>query len=169
MPKKYIHERGRLTDSYADGHKYVFEARAVVYGEEDLVTGLASFLSEVGIIPIICASGGESGLLRQKILYIIPDAENIGIRIIEGADFVEINEEARKIDPDFFIGNSKGYRIARDMKKPLIRVGFPIHDRLGGARIIHVGYRSADSSSLIPSNTIIATRQESSPVGYTYM
>ena len=150
MPKKYIHERGRLTDSYADGHKYVFEARAVVYGEEDLVTGLASFLSEVGIIPIICASGVESGLLRQKILYIIPDAENIGIRIIEGADFVEINEEARKIDPDFFIGNSKGYRIARDMKKPLIRVGFPIHDRLGGARIIHVGYRRADSSSLIP-------------------
>jgi nitrogenase molybdenum-iron protein NifN len=169
VPEKYIQERGRLIDAYADGPKYVFEARAVVYGEEDLVIGLASFLSEVGIIPIICASGGESGLLRQKILDIIPDAENIGIRIIEGADFVEIGEEARKIDPDFFIGNSKGYKIAREMKKPLIRVGFPIHDRLGGARIIHVGYRGAQQLFDIISNTIIATRQDTSPVGYTYM
>ena len=169
VPEKYIQERGRLIDSYADGHKYVFEARAVVYGEEDLVIGLASFLSEIGIIPIICASGGESGLLRQKILDIIPDAEKIGIRIIEGADFVEIGEEAKKTDPDFFIGNSKGYRIARDMKKPLIRVGFPIHDRLGGARIIHVGYRGAQQLFDTISNTIIATSQEASPVGYTYM
>jgi len=169
VPEKYVHERGRLIDAYADGHKYVFEARAVVYGEEDLVTGLASFLSEVGIIPVICASGGESGRLREKILEIIPDAEKIGIRIIEGADFVEIGEEARIIDPDFFIGNSKGYGIARQMKKPLIRVGFPVHDRLGGARIIHVGYRGAQQLFDSISNTIIASKQEASPVGYTYM
>jgi len=55
------------------------------------------------------------------------------------------------------------------MKKPLIRVGFPIHDRLGGARIIHVGYRGAQQLFDIISNTIIATRQDTSPVGYTYM
>jgi len=55
------------------------------------------------------------------------------------------------------------------MKKPLIRVGFPIHDRLGGARIVHVGYRGAQQLFDTISNTIIATRQNTSPVGYTYM
>ena len=44
-------ERGRLIDSYVDAHKYVFGKRAVVYGEQDLVVGLASLLAEIGIVP----------------------------------------------------------------------------------------------------------------------
>ncbi|MEI8342920.1 MAG: nitrogenase component 1, partial [Verrucomicrobiota bacterium] len=47
-PVKYVKERGRLVDAMIDGHKYVFEKRAIVYGEEDLVVGIASFLSEIG-------------------------------------------------------------------------------------------------------------------------
>ena len=34
-----------------DGHKYLFGKRAVVYGEEDLVVGLASLLNEIGVVP----------------------------------------------------------------------------------------------------------------------
>nr|MBL0715108.1 nitrogenase [Desulfobacterales bacterium] len=71
--------------------------------------------------------------------------------------------------PDFLIGNSKGYKLARELKKPLIRVGFPIHDRLGGGRIVHVGYRGAQQLFDAISNTIIALKQDASPVGYTYM
>ena len=66
MPEKYVEERARLIDAYADGHKYVFEARAVVYGEEDLVIGMASFLSEIGVVPALCASGGKAVILRQS-------------------------------------------------------------------------------------------------------
>ncbi|GKT29224.1 nitrogenase, partial [Aduncisulcus paluster] len=47
MPARYERERGRLIDAYVDGHKYVFGKRAVVYGEEDLVTGLCAFLAEI--------------------------------------------------------------------------------------------------------------------------
>lgn len=169
IPEKHKDERGRLIDAYADGHKYVFESRAVVYGEEDLVVGMASFLSEVGIIPVLCASGGKSRLLKKKIYQKVPNAKSIGVNVLEGADFVEIEEAARELDPDFLIGNSKGYKLARKIKKPLIRVGFPIHDRLGGARTIHVGYKGAQQLFDIISNTIISARQDGSPVGYTYM
>ena len=168
-PEKHVKERNRLIDAYADGHKYVFEARAAIYGEEDLVVGLASFLSEVGIIPVLCASGGKSGHLKEKLGEVIPDLKNKEIRILDGADFMEIGEAAKKINPDFLLGNSKGYKLAREIKKPLIRVGFPIHDRLGGARIIHVGYRGAQQLFDTLSNTIIGLRQDDSSVGYTYM
>ena len=40
-PEKHAQERGRLIDAYVDGHKYIFNKRAVVYGEEDLVVGIA--------------------------------------------------------------------------------------------------------------------------------
>ena len=168
-PEKHIKERGRLIDAYADGHKYVFEARAVIYGEEDFVVGMASFLSEVGIIPVLCASGGKSGHLKKKLAEVIPDLKKKEIRIIDNADFMEIGEEAKKLAPDFLLGNSKGYKLAQELKKPLIRAGFPIHDRLGGARIIHVGYRGAQQLFDTISNTIIASRQDASDIGYSYM
>ena len=169
MPEKYVQERARLIDAYADGHKYVFEARALVYGEEDLVIGMASFLSEIGVVPALCASGGKSGRFEAKLRQVIDDFDQQQIRVMEGVDFVEIGEAAKKVNPDFLIGNSKGYKIARAMKKPLIRIGFPVHDRMGGARIIHVGYRGTQQLFDTVTNTIIATRQDSSPVGYFYM
>jgi nitrogenase molybdenum-iron protein NifN len=169
IPEKYTSQRGRLVDAYADGHKYVFEARAVIYGEEDLVVGLGSFLSEIGVVPVICASGGKSGQLKPKLAQVIDDFDDKKIQVLEGVDFVEIGDAAKKAAPDFLMGNSKGYKIAREMKKPLIRIGFPIHDRMGGARIVHIGYRGAQQLFDMISNTILACRQDASPVGYTYM
>lgn len=169
VPEKYAEERSRLIDAYVDGHKYVFEARAVVYGEEDLVVGLASFLSEVGVVPVLCASGGKSGHLKAKLRLVIDGFDDKEVQVLEGADFVEIGEAAKKAAPDFFMGNSKGYKIARELRKPLIRIGFPIHDRMGGARILHIGYKGAQHLFDTVSNTIIASRQDASPVGYTYM
>ena len=43
MPEKHALERGRLIDAYVDGHKYIFDKKAIVYGEEDLVVGLLLF------------------------------------------------------------------------------------------------------------------------------
>ncbi len=57
----------RLVDAYVDGHKYLFGRRAVVYGEEDLVVGLTSFLAEIGVQPVLCASGGKSGAFARSI------------------------------------------------------------------------------------------------------
>ena len=168
-PDKYLEERGRLADSYVDGHKYVIEARAGVYGEEDLVVGLVAFLSEIGVIPALCATGGNSRRFRACIAEIIPDYEEKGVTIMDNADFVEIEAAAEKIRPDFFIGHSKGYTLARRLEIPLIRVGFPVHDRIGGARILHIGYRGAQSLFDRIANTLIEKRQDTSSWGYTYM
>ena len=170
MPEKYAAQRDRLIDAYADGHKYVFEARAVLFGEEDLVVGLASFLSEIGVLPVICASGGKSGQLKRTLARVIDDFGHKEIQVLEGVDFVEIGDAAKRtVSPDFLMGNSKGYKIAREMKIPLLRIGFPIHDRMGGARIVHIGYRGAQQLFDMITNTILACRQDASPVGYTYM
>ena len=66
-PEKYRQERGRLVDAYVDGHKYLFGKRAIVFGDEDMVVGLASFLAETGVVPVLCASGGKSGALGRSI------------------------------------------------------------------------------------------------------
>ncbi len=168
-PEKYDDERRRLIDAYADGHKYVFEQKVIIYGEEDLVVGMTAFLTEIGITPILCASGGKSGLLRKSIMELIPGMDELGIKVREGVDFVDIEDEAKLLKPDFLIGNSKGYTMSRKNNIPLIRLGFPIHDRFGGQRMHHLGYRGTQELFDRIVNTVIEQRQNASSIGYTYM
>jgi nitrogenase molybdenum-iron protein NifN len=167
-PLRYRKERGRLVDALIDGHKYVFEKRAIVYGEEDLVVGLAAFLCEIGVVPVLCASGGKSKHLAQSLRDAIPALDE-RTQIREGIDFAEIAELAETLAPDMLIGNSKGYSLARKLEIPLVRVGFPIHDRIGGQRILHLGYRGAQALYDTIVNAFLDAKQEASAVGYSYL
>ena len=84
-------------------------------------------------------------------------------------DFKNIEAEVESMSLDMFIGNSKGYSITRRMDIPLFRVGFPVHDRIGGQRILHVGYRGAQDLFDRIANMILDRKQEASNVGYSYM
>jgi nitrogenase molybdenum-iron protein NifN len=50
-----------------------------------------------------------------------------------------------------------------------VRVGFPIHDRFGGQRMLHVGYRGTQELFDRLVNTILERKQEDSAVGYGYL
>lgn len=167
-PQKHRQERGRLIDTMVDGHKYLSGVKAVVFGEEDLVIGLVSFLTEIGITPVVCASGGESGHFAEGLRAVAQESV-AQTRIMEGADFLAIEDAAKACAAELFIGHSKGYAMARRLEAPLIRVGFPIHDRLGGQRLLHLGYRGALALYDLIVNTMIARKQDLSPVGYSYM
>ena len=168
VPEKYTLQRGRLVDAYIDGHKYVFGKKAVVYGEEDLVIAMSLFLAEIGIKPVIIASGGESRMMRKELLKhnaeMFTDTE-----ILSGADFETIREMAKELKPDFIIGNSKGYYIARELGIPIVRIGFPVHDRVGGPRIKHLCYEGTQNLFDTIVNALLEYKQEHSPIGYKYM
>ncbi len=168
IPEQHQAERGRLVDAYVDGHKYVFGKRAVVYGEEDLVVGIASFLNEIGIVPAVCASGGRSGrfaaALSEKIVNPVEE-----LTVLDDADFVEIGEAAEAANVDLVIGNSRGYGLARRLGVPLMRVGMPIHDRIGAQRIQLVGYRGTQALFDRIANALIEHEQNRSDAGYMSM
>ena len=169
VPEKYTAERGRLVDSYVDGHKYISRKTAIIYGEEDLVVGLSTFLAEIGVIPILCASGGKSGIFAEEIKKGTGDILAAQPQVFEGMDFFDIAELCEDLQPDLIIGHSKGAPLARKLKIPIIRVGFPIHDRLGGQRILHLGYRGAQHLFDLVVNAVIAKKQADSDIGYAYM
>lgn len=169
IPQKYMMERARLIDSFVDCHKYVFGKRAVVYGEEDLVTGITSFLAEIGIQPVLCASGGKGGAFQASIKEVTEGILTDDPDVRDDADFYDIAIDAESMQPDIMIGHSKGYPLARKLGIPLIRIGFPIHDRIGGQRIVHIGYRGAQNLLDTIVNAIIEKKQDDSSIGYSYM
>jgi nitrogenase molybdenum-iron protein NifN len=141
IPEKHRKERGRLLDAYVDAHKYVFGKKALLYGEEDLVTALADWLREIGMEPLW----------------------------IKDTDFETLREQAEDFHPDILLGNSKGYYIARQRCIPLVRLGFPIHDRFGASRMHQIGYRGTQELFDRVVNALIEYKQENSPIGYKYI
>lgn len=167
-PNRYTQQRGRLVDAYIDGHKYVFGKRAILYGDEDFVIAMASFLDEIGIQIVLAATGGESGLFPEAIARYAPNSAAKMV-IGQGWDFDKISEAAKGLAPDILVGNSKGYYIARELGVPILRVGFPIHDRVGGQRLLHLGYQGTQHLFDALCNLLLETKQANSPVGYKYM
>lgn len=144
IPLPFELERGRLVDAYFDGHKYCYGKRAVIYGENDFVSAVQSFLNEIGIKTVF--SGGEDN------------------------DFATMLEAVKeKGGADFIIGSSKGLYLSRELKIPMVRCGFPIHDRLGGHRILHLGYRGTLHLFEQICNTLIEQKQNGKTEGWTYV
>lgn len=168
LPARHDDERGRLVDCYVDAHKTVFGKRALLYGEQDLVVGLASWAAEIGLTPAICASGGKSGRFRERIEAVVDDLAEDAV-VIEGVDFAEIEQHAAKASVAVAIGSSKGYGLSRRLGIPLIRAGFPVHDRIDGPRLLHIGYRGAQQLFDRVVNALLAADQDGSSIGYSYM
>lgn len=168
IPHEYASRRGRLLDSYADAHKYIFGKKALLYGEEDLVVSMAAFLAEIGIIPVICATGAKSGRFKENVYEAVGDVRD-KVKVVEAVDFIEIEQFASANQPDLIIGNSKGFALSKKLDIPLLRIGFPVHDRFGGARIRHIGYGGTQELFDRIVNTVIDQKQSSSPIGYSYM
>ncbi|OPY64207.1 MAG: Nitrogenase molybdenum-iron protein beta chain [Syntrophorhabdaceae bacterium PtaU1.Bin034] len=168
VPEKYEKERGRLIDAYIDGHKYVFGKRAILYGEADFVAGMASLLDEIGMVPVICATGACTGTFKSVVRSVLENTHGELI-ISEDSDFVGMLEACESVKPDIIIGNSKGYFLSRRLGIPLVRAGFPIHDRIGGQRILHVCYRGTQQLFDRIVNALIEAKQNSSGIGYSYI
>jgi nitrogenase molybdenum-iron protein NifN len=165
-PDKHLKERGRLLDAYVDAHKYVFGKKVLVYGDVEFVISIGSFLAEIGMIPLLCTSGKEPGLDNKANSYLQKASE---YEIHENVDFVSIEEIAGKLNPDILIGSSKGYSLARRRHIPLIRLNFPVHDRLGASRLSCVGYKGTQELFDRIVNSILEKQQDESSIGHAYM
>ncbi len=169
VPRELALERGRYIDALVDGHKYVSGLRAVVYGEEDLIIGMTSFLAEIGVKPVLVATGARNRDVAGHIRAACGDILREEPIVREGVDFFDIVEEAGTLSPDLLVGHSKGQRAAREWGVPLLRCGFPIHDRFGGPRLLHVGYRGAQNLFDRLVNLVLEKKQTDSDIGYGYL
>ena len=159
-------ERGRLVDAYVDGHKYVSGRRVAVVGDPDLAVAVAGFCAEIGLIPVLVASGALTHRMASALeaLGLAPGA----FEVMEDADYDSIQRRVVELKPDLVLGPSKAYPMARALGIPLVRIGFPVHDRIGAGRILHLGYRGTQRLFDEVANALLANQQDSSEMGYAY-
>ncbi|WFB34553.1 nitrogenase component 1 [Kiritimatiellota bacterium B12222] len=167
IPLSYEEQRGRLIDAIVDGHKYLSKVPVALFGEADHVLGLCSFISSLGLDIQLVATGGKTKGFEEAVHQNMQGDSSP--EILNGSDFRDIESAVDRLYPRLLVGNSKGYTLARRKNLPLLRTGFPIHDRFGGQRLLHFGYAGAQRLLDELINTIITHRQSESDVGWTYI
>lgn len=168
LPDYFRAERGRLIDAYIDGHKYIAGKRVIIAGDEDMVLALTSFADEIGLIPVLCLTGGGGSGYNKAVSGAVVNSR-IQPVVANDSDYADGLGLARSLNADLVIGNSKGMYIARNLDIPLVRAGFPIHDHFGAQRLLHVGYRGTHDLFDRVVNTLIDQKQNKSGIGYSYM
>lgn len=139
MPPILEQERGRLLDCMIDSHKYNSQGRSVVFGEPELVYAVTRTCMENGIAPVVVATGSARTNRLQEQLKPYLNRDD-GACILKEADFAGIRARSRKMRANIAIGPSGGKYLTEKEGIPLVRMGFPIHDRVGGQRLLSVGY-----------------------------
>jgi nitrogenase molybdenum-iron protein NifN len=167
LPGNHAAERLRLIDAYVDGHKYLSGKRVFIYAEAPLAAGLARFCLEIGIIPALVACPEAPAMLAGMLDAVTPlDGQTA---VAGDLDFDRLQILLQDIPCDLVIGNSKCAAIARSFNIPHVRVGFPVHDRFGASRLMHVGYRGAQQLFDRIVNAMLAAKQDSNDIGYSYL
>ncbi|GAB6284959.1 MAG: hypothetical protein STSR0009_11600 [Methanoregula sp.] len=139
IPKSLATERGWLLDGMADAHKYNAEGRPVIYGEPELVYALTRCCCENGAVPAVIASGSGNNRLALCLEPLLAGLDEQPV-LLEETDFAAIEAAVLRSGANVAIGHSGGKFLTERHGIPVIRAGFPVHDRIGGQRILSVGY-----------------------------
>ena len=139
MPKSLLRERGLLMDAMIDAHKHSFAIRPALFGDPEMVQALSGFCIENGMFPGLAATGGGSAAWRKAIGEAA--AESLKpVLVMEETDMAVILEKCLANEVNLAVGPSVGRYLEEKAEIPLVRIGFPIQDRLGAQRILSAGY-----------------------------
>ncbi len=159
IPQQIVIERGRLIDSMVDVHHYMFGRKVAIFGDPDLVSAIVRFCAEAGMAPTVAMTA-----TRHK--DFAPDIKAVNCeyktdtQILEGTDLYEFHEVVKNHGAELIVGNSKGKDIADDENVPLVRVGFPVYDRVGVYRYPIMGYNGSIYLLDLMTNAILGHKYD---------
>lgn len=128
VPAKYRRQRSQLLDAMLDGHFYTGGIKVAIAAEPDLLLAVGCLLQEIGAELRCCISTTKSAA------HALLPAETVLLGDLEDL-------ERGAADCDLLVTHAHGRQAAERLGKPLLRIGFPVFDRVGNAHRCQVGYR----------------------------
>jgi nitrogenase molybdenum-iron protein NifN len=157
-PPRLRRQRTQLVDAMLDGHFYFGGKRIAIAADPDLLTGLAGFFASMGAdVVTAVASTANSPLLSA-----VPTA-----RVVVG-DLQDLEDSAAAAEADLLVTHSHGRQASERLGIPLLRVGFPIFDRLGAMHRCTVGYRGTRNLIFEVANIVLSGLHEHTPEDFSH-
>jgi len=158
IPKSLVRERGIAIDALTDlTHMFLADKKVAIYGNPDLVIGLAQFCLDLGMKPVLLLLGDDNAAYpNDPRIKELQENVDFDMEIITNADIMELESRIKnkEIELDLILGHSKGRWTSIDNNVPMVRVGFPTFDRAGLYRYPIVGYAGATWLAEQMANTL---------------
>ena len=157
IPESLVRERGIAIDALTDlTHMFFADKRVAIYGNPDMVIGLAQFCLDLEMKPKLLLLGDDNqGYKNDPRILELKENVDYDMEIVTNADFWELENRIKEgLELDLILGHSKGRFISIDYNIPMVRVGFPTYDRAGLYRHPIVGYAGATWLAEQMANTL---------------
>ncbi len=132
VPAKLLRQRAQLQDAMVDTHFMLGMARVAVAGEPDHVLAQTTLLQSMGA-KVVAAVLPNRGAALERL-------ELAEVHVGDLRDFERLAFERKA---ELMIGNSHVGQTAERLALPLLRMGFPLSDRVGAYQRTSVGYRGS--------------------------
>ncbi len=147
IPASLVRERGIALDALTDlTHMFFADKKVAIYGNADLVIGLAEFCLDLEMKPVLLLLGDDNtSYPNDPRIKALQEKVSFEMEVIMNADLWELENRIKNegLELDLILGHSKGRFISIDYNIPMVRVGFPTYDRAGLYRHPVVGYAGA--------------------------
>lgn len=148
IPESLVRERGSAIDAMVNlAHMFFADKKVAIYGDPDLVIGLAQFCIECELKPVLLLLGDDNkAYAKDPRLEELESKIDYKMDVVWNCDLFELEKRIKdgSIEVDLILGHSKGRYIAIDNKIPMVRVGFPTFDRAGLWKNPIIGYKGAE-------------------------
>ena len=170
VPEEVTIERGRAIDAMTDSHQYIHGKKFALFGDPDVLIGLVSFLLEMGGEPVHIVCTNSTPLFKKAMESLLASSPyGQGATLYAGKDLWHLRSLLVTEPVDMLIGDSHGKWAARDANIPLVRIGFPITDRVNLHRFPIIGYSGIINIITMIVNTFLDEIDRNSPEAYFEM
>lgn len=157
VPQKWQRHRRQLQDAMLDTHFMLGDTRVAIAADPDLLLGFEQMLRGMGMQIVAAVAPGKSAALQNCAL----DSVQIG-------DLEDVEKLAAENRAQLLLGNSHAVDSAQRLHIPLLRVGFPQYDLIGGFQRCWFGYRGTAQALFDLANLVVANHHEIEPYRSIY-
>ncbi len=143
IPKELETERGQLVDIMVDVHHHYHGKKVAMFGDPDMMIAMTEFVIDLGMVPTLVLTGTPGKAFTKEVQAMFDEAGLTDSKVYESEDLFAFHQMVKDEPVDLIIGNTYGKYIARAEDVPLVRVGWPILDRMGHQYFPIVGYKGA--------------------------
>lgn len=150
VPLALKRRRSQLVDAMLDGHFALSGRRVALAADPDLLVALTGLVHGLGAEVVAAVSSTD----RSPRLTELPCDE-----VIVG-DLGDLEDAAREGGAELLVTNCHGQPAASRLGVPLVRVGFPVIDRVGTSHRTSVGYRGTRTLIFELANALLSVHDE---------
>ena len=144
VPERWQRQRRQLQDVMLDTHFMLGDARVAIAADPDLLLGFDTLLRGMGSQTVAAVVPARSPALADSPLA-----------CIQVGDLEDLEHVALEHGAQLILGNSHALPAAQRLGVPLLRMGFPQYDLLGGFQRCWSGYRASGPALFDLANLLV--------------